>query len=180
MPVFRAQINYHRGTNEKWSNVWHLSADALTTAADALENVGVPDLLPLLHNTCRLASLLVSDESTADFITRPIDTAGTSAFDDSMLPLFNSVKALFNDGSLGRPDYKFIKGFLTEAIQENGLIDSGGITAVEGSLSLFMQDMDDEGVPVVSADNDQYVTVSAQQAVQMRQMHRRRRRNVTP
>ena len=110
MSVFRVQVNYAHGTKGKWSNVWHVNSTTLIAAADSFETQGVPDLLPLLHNACTLDSILVSSLADDTFITRPINTNGTS----------------------------------------------------------------------VSLDNDQYVSVSVQPAVQMRQMHRKRRKVVAP
>lgn len=180
MPVFRVQIHYTFGASGKWSNVWHVSADNLIAAEFGVRTVIVPDLLPLLHNNCQLASILVSDESSSDFITTPINTNGTSAAADELLPLFNSVKALFSDGSLGRPDYKFFKGLLTESMQADGIIPSGVTSDLDDLLEALITDADDGSIPLVSADNDQYASASVQPAVQMRQMHRKRRRTPAP
>lgn len=180
MPVFRVQVHYRRALNEKWSNVWHVSATGLLEAADAFETTGVPDLLPILHNSASIDSLLVSDDASVDFITRPINGAGTSPYDDEMLPLFNSVKVLFNDGSFGRPDYKFFKGYLTEANTDGDTVSPLGVSAVELAMQGLIADMDAAGAPLVSEDNDPYATPSVQEAVQMRQMHRKRRKTATP
>jgi len=179
MTVFRVQVNYTRGTLGKWSNVWHVNAPDLITAADAFEDHGVPNLLPLLHNSAQLASLLISSEIDATFITRPINAAGTSAQTDQILPLFNSVKAFLVDDSNGRPDYKYLKGYLTELLQADGLVASGAVTAVTSNLTTMAADMNTANSPLVSADNDQYVSISVAPAVQMRQMHRKRRK-ITP
>jgi len=180
MPVFRVQVNYAFGASGKWSNVWHCSASDLSTVAVAFQSVGVPDLLDILHNECQLVSLLISSETDDTFITVPINASGTSSVTDELLPLFNSVKAFLLDDSLGRPDYKFIKGYLTELLQVNGNIEPAADTAIVTALGALIADMDGEGAPMVSADNDPYSSVSVQPAVQMRQMHRRRKKTVTP
>lgn len=176
MPVFRVQVNYTRGTNGKWSNVWHSSGVDITAVKDAWLGFGVPDLLPLLDNSAKIATFLVSDLAGSQFITTAVGAAGTSSASGDTLPLFNSLKALFDDGSLGRPDYKFFKGFLTESIQANGLIASGTITAVETFLATLISDLDANGATLVSSDNDPYASASVQEEVAMRQMHRKRRR----
>lgn len=180
MPVFRVQAHYSKDGSSKWSNVWHVSASDISTAAVAFESIGVPDLLPLLNNACQLDSLLTSDLDGAEFITTPINAAGTSGASGDLLPLFNSVKVLFTDGSLGRPDYKFFKGLLTEGGQVDGVIDGTTLGVIGGLVSALITDMDSDGEPLVSVDNDQYTSATVQPAVQMRQMHRRRRRTPTP
>jgi hypothetical protein len=178
MPVFRAQIHYAFGASGKWSNVWHVSTDNLTAAEFGVRTVIVPDLLPLLHNRCQLVSILVSDDSSSEFITTPINAAGTSDVTDELLPLYNSAKVLFSDGSLGRPDYKFFKGLLTELMQADGVIGSGVASDIDALVETLITDADGAAVPLVSLDNDQYTSASVQPAVQMRQMHRKRRRAV--
>lgn len=180
MPVFRVQVNYRIGLESKWSNVWHVSASDIVAALVGFNSAGVPNLLPLLHNDAEIASFLVSDLAGAQFITQPVNAAGTSADSGDRLALFNSVKVNLIDGSLGRPDYKFLKGFLTEGSQTDGELTSGTRTAVQTGIASLITDMDTAGTPLVSADNDQYSSNVVQAAVQMRQMHRRRKKAVTP
>lgn len=174
------QVNYKLGSVGKWSNVWHVSGATLTDAADVFLATAVPALLTLLHPDAQMASLLLSDLAGPSFVTAPVNAFGTSSDSGELLPLFNSAKALFADGSLGRPDYKYLKGFLTEGLQIDGDLSAAAKLAVEGTLGTLLGDMEVAGFPLVSIDNDQYASVSAQPAVQMRQMHRKRRRVVTP
>jgi hypothetical protein len=180
MPVFRVQVNYKLGVTGKWSNVWHVSGADLTGAADAFETEGAPDLLPLLDNSATMVSLLVSDEAGPTFLTRNLNAAGTNTGSGDLLPLFNSCKAFFDDGSFGRPDYKYFKGFVTESIQTAGVLTSGAQGYVVSQLGTLIADMITAGYPLVSSDNDQYATASVQADVQMRQMHRKRKKTVTP
>lgn len=174
------QVHYAHGTKGKWSNVWHVNAPTLGDAASAFEDQGVPDLLPLLHNACQLVSLLVSSLADSTFITRPINTAGTSSDTGQLLPLFNSVKAYLIDESNGRPDYKYLKGYLTEGAQDDGVIGATPIGVITAALLQLAEDMNTASAPLVSLDNDQYVGVTIQEAVQMRQMHRKRKKVVGP
>jgi len=180
MPVFRVQAHYAFGAAGKWSNVWHVSAASLFVAENIFRTIGVPDLLPLLHNRCQLVSLLVSDLAGSEFITSPINATGTSDITDELLPLYNSAKVLFSDGSFGRPDYKYFKGLLTELMQADGTITSGVAADLDALVETLITDMNDNDAPLVSADNDQYASASVQPAVQMRQMHRKRKRTPAP
>jgi len=180
MTVFRVQVNYTRGSTGKWSNVWHVDAADLLTAATVFETQGVPDLLPILDNTAQIASLLTSDPATNAFITTPINAAGTSSASGDLLPLFNSLKAFFPSPTFGRPDYKYFKGFVTESVQTNGDLNSGTVTAVEALLATLISDMDTNSAPLVSINGEAYASANVQVAVQMRQMHRKRKKTPTP
>lgn len=180
MAVFRAQINYTDGATQKWSNVWHCNAPDLITAADAWETDAVPSLRPLLQSTCVLASILISSLTDSTFITRPINLAGNAVVGGELLPLFNSLKVYLVDDSNGRPDYKYFKGYLTELLQIDGDVAAAAITAATTNILAMAAAMNTANAPLVSIQNDQYVGVNVAPRVQMRQMHRKRRRTVTP
>jgi hypothetical protein len=178
VPIFRTQVHYTKGTNGKWSNVWHCDAVDLPTVVEAWNTAGVPDLLPVLANSCILHSLLVSDEASSDFLTSLVDAAGTSTAAGDLLPLFNACRVFFTDGSLGRQDNKFFKGFVTENIQADGELLSGTVTAVNGLLATLITDMAAAGATLVSSSGDPYTLAVTQVEVQMRQMHRKRKKVV--
>lgn len=174
------QVHYTFGVQGKWSNVWHNSGADILTVRDNFLGFVVPALLPLLDNTCLLARLLVSDDASTEFVTVPVDEAGTSGASGDLLPLFNAVKVLFADGSLGRPDYKFFKGLLTEGGQEEGFINSATEAVIAGLVSDLIDAAASNDIPFVSLDNDEYTSATVQTFVQMRQMHRKRKKVVTP
>lgn len=178
--MFRLQVNYVLGVTGKWSNVWHVSATDIPAVETAVNDALVPDLLPALDNQATLKSVLISSESDDTFTTVNVNSAGTNSGSGDLLPLFNSAKVLFDDGSLGRPDYKFVKGFVTEGEQTNGQLTTGASGALKTIFDALIADMDAAGAPLVSEDNDAYVSSSVQTAVQMRQMHRKRRKAVAP
>lgn len=178
MPVFRVQVNYIRGFGEKWSNVWHCASDGIAAASADWEEVGIPDLRPMLDSSCQIASYLINDPASTEFITKPVNLAGTSTASGDLLPLFNSCKVILPTAGFGRPDLKYFKGFVTESIQTSGNLLAGTLTAVETLVETLIADMDTAGSPLCSQFGEVYSTVSVQQAVQMRQMHRKRRKAV--
>jgi hypothetical protein len=93
-----------------------------------------------------------------------------------MLPLFNSVKVLFPLLSGGRPDYKYFKGFLTESNSGDGLVESASLSGIATLLGTLITDMDAAGATLVDNGGTNYSVVTPQAAIQMRQMHRKRRR----
>jgi hypothetical protein len=176
MAVFRVQVFYERGTSDKWTNVYHVSADSLLEARDNFSAVAVPFLLDLLNTACSIAKILVSDLTTDDFSEEALNQAGTSSSGGTLLPLFNSVKALIQPANLGRADYKFFKGYLTEDLHSNGALGVGVSATVDGIVTDMIDAMIAATAPLCSENGDLWVSASVQERVQMRQMHRRRRR----
>jgi len=175
MATFRVQVFYQRGEGEKWTNVYHADSTTLALVANSVVNVLIPGLLPLLHSSCRITKFLVSSLSDDTFIETPVEEAGTSAFTDSILPFFNCVKAFFTTDALGRPDYKFYKGWLTEALNDSQVITPSDASDFKDALDAIIEAMDADEVPLVSESGDPWLVASVQPAIQMRQMHRRRR-----
>lgn len=180
MPVFRVQVHYRLGLSGKWSNVWHCSADAVDEASSVFHSECVDHLKSLLHPGATLVSTLTSDLVGDTFITDVIEEVGTSGDAGDLLPLFNSVKVILPTAGFGRPDLKYFKGYLTELGQTASFLTSGAITGFTTTLNDMIADMVTAGVPLCSHEGDNYTTVTVQSAVQMRQMHRKRRKTVTP
>jgi hypothetical protein len=176
MATFRVQFFYQRGTNEKWSNVWHVDATSIANARLAAGNIMLPHLLALLNSVCKITKLLVSDPASTDFIEVAVNNDGTSSSGGTLLPLFNSVKAFFATTVGGRPDYKFLKGYLTEDLHSAGDLATGVATSIDVELTEMLSDMAANGTNLISENGDVWSSPSVQESVQMRQMHRRRRR----
>ncbi len=177
MSLFRIQVFYQRGLGEKWSNVYHVDSADLFTAAAAAAGTLAPGLAPILDSSCLIVKVLTSDPtSPGTFIEAALAIAGTSSGSGDLLPLFNSARVLFPILSGGRPDYKFIKGFITESLQTNGIITTGALSALASQFGTVITDMSTAGANLVSDTLEGWSVVTPQAAVQMRQMHRRRRR----
>jgi len=178
MALFRIQVFYQQGTGQKWTNVYHVDAADLFTAAAAASGVLAPALAPWLHVSSQIVKTLTSDpETPGSFIEAALGITGSNGDTGQLLPLFNSVKVLFPILSGGRPDYKFVKGLLTEGMQDNGLVSAGVLSALETAFGTLITDMSTSGANLVSDTLEGWSVVTAQQAVQMRQMHRKRRRS---
>jgi hypothetical protein len=173
--VFRVQPHYIRGANEKWSNVWHCFAASVVDAGDAATGVMLDPLRSVLNPDCTLVDFLISDESSSAFSVISVNQIGTSDAGGDMLPLFNSVKVLF-PVSLGRPDLKYIKGFLTEDLQTDGNVNSATVGGVATIFQDLINAMVANSTGLCTGDGVGYGTTAVQIPVQMRQMHRKRRR----
>lgn len=157
--------------------MYHVSAANLLTAREAFAGNVVPELLQILNVACELIGLLVSALDSDDFSELALNETGLDNPGGTLLPLFNSVKVLVQPTNLGRPDVKFIKGYLTEELHASGLVSSGAASQVDSSFTTFIGAMDLNTTPLTSEDGAEWVSASVQNAVQMRQMHRRRRRS---
>jgi hypothetical protein len=175
----RLQVFYQLGEGEKWSNVYHVDVTTITDAITAFTSHMQAPLLSFLHASCRITKVLSSSLVDDSFQEASIEEAGTSAFTDSRLPFFNCVKLLISTTGFGRPDGKFLKGWLTEGNTSSGLIDDTALTDLLGDYQQMIDDMASESTPFVSNTGDEWAIVTAPPTIQMRQMHRRRR-HVTP
>jgi len=178
MAVFRIQVNYTFGTNAKWSNVWHATAADMGEIILAVDTVMKDPLLSALSSACVLKSFLVSDPASPAFLTIDENEAGTNGDIGSLLPLFNSAKVIFPAADLGRPDLKYMKGCVGENNQTATVLDSAFVTALDNIITGLLADMDANGTPLGNESGVAYSVASVQPAVQMRQMHRKRRKTV--
>jgi hypothetical protein len=176
MAVFRLQVFYQRSAAEKWSNVYHIQAGDLPEALAAVVDTMVPGLLSVLHIACTIQKVLVSSLTDDTFVEAPVLQGGANGDTNDLMPLFNSAKVLFATVGLGRPDYKFLKGTLTDDANESGFIASSVRGLIDTVFTDIINDLATDGTPLVSENGDQWGAVSVQDAIQMRQMHRRRRR----
>jgi hypothetical protein len=176
MAVTRLQVFYSRGAGDKWTNVYHVDAADFPTVIIAWGESMQQHLLDILHVSCLLDKLLISSLDDDTFTEVIVGQGGDNGDTTDLLPLFNSIKAFFQPVGFGRPDYKFYKGTLTDDANAGGFIESTVITSVGNALNSMIADMSESSAPLCSENGDLWASVSLQQRIQMRQMHRRRAR----
>jgi hypothetical protein len=176
MPIYRLQVNYTLGLTGKWSNVWHFKATTMAIAAGA-PVIGMEDsLLALLDESCLIKSYLISAIDDDSFFTSDRNSAGLNTDLGSLLPLYNTVKVIIPPTDFGRPDLKYLKGAVGENVQTDGILEPAYVTLVDDTITGMIGDMVSNATPLCTIDGQNYVNVSVQPAVQMRQMHRKRRK----
>jgi hypothetical protein len=179
MAQFLIQLKYQRGTSEKWSNVWRVEAADLITASGAASAVLAPALADLLDPSCQIVEALTRTPGTPGaFITQALALTGTLSGVGSLLPLFNCMKVVFPLLTGGRPDLKYLKGIVGEADSDAGLLSSGIISSATTALENMISSMATAGAQLVDNSGENYSVVTIQQAIQMRQMHRKRKKSV--
>lgn len=176
MPIFRIQVNYTFQTTNKWSNVWHATASGMPAIAAAVVTEMEGPLLNLLSTSCILKSFLISEEGTDAFFTVDRNSAGLYSSSGPLLPLWNTVKVVFPPSNFGRPDLKYFKGVVGENVQTDGILNSNILGDADAAVESLIDAMDTNSTPLCSKDGDLYETAQVQPAVQMRQMHRKRRK----
>lgn len=178
MAIFRLQVNYTFGVLGKWSNVWHMVAADMAAAVAAPVLAMEDHLLAFLSSECTIKSYVVSEVEGDAFFTEDRFSAGANASLGSLLPLYNTVKVIFPSSDFGRPDLKYFKGSVGEAVQTSGFLESAFSGLVDTEVEGMIDDMFTNATPLCSESGDEYETASVQPAVQMRQMHRKRKKTV--
>jgi len=162
-----------------WTNVFHVNALTVDTAASFANTVLAPALAAPMDGSFRVIKTLVSHIADDTFVTTPLNIAGGSA-GSPYLALFNTVKVLIGVAGHGRNDYKFLRGVVTEANQNNGQLDSGVMAAVDAIWNGVIADGTAAGVDMVDTQGNLWLVASVQKAVQMRQLHRKRKKVLVP
>lgn len=162
-----------------WTNVYHVNALTLSAAASFANTVIAPMHQSQLYEDFSVVKTLVDHLADDTFVSTPLALPGLSEAVD-FLPLFNTVKVNIAVDGFGRNDFKFIRGWLSEASIENGQINPSSIAVYQGLFDELISDGTAAGVDLVDSQGNLWLTAAVQQAVQMRQLHRRRARVVTP
>lgn len=182
MALFTAQI-FHLCLGQRWSNTYTISASDIATANDAVTDVLVPALLSIYRSDIQITTARTSTPGSAndDFITNIINTVGEgSSGGTTILPLYNCVKVEISVDAFRRPSVKYFRPPLVEGDQENGQLVSGATSAVAAFFASLISDMTTNGTPLTNHLGDLWVDAVPQFAVQMRQLHRARKRTATP
>ena len=182
MPVFTVQLfkNLTAVPDREWTNVYHVFADTLS-AASAL-SAPIAEFEQSIHmNTVTISRARVSTLAPGDdaFNIIPLGLVG-AATEAEYLPLYNTVRADIATAAGGRPDRKYYRLPLGENGQHNGVLEDAVREGVQSQLQDLIDTMNAESGVLVSADTGIWETAAVAAQVQMRQLHRKRRRTVTP
>jgi hypothetical protein len=179
MPRFLAQT-YKTHPKGKWSNVYGFVAATLAAATADMVDILTNLEKPLLHPSVVLASIRISSAIPFDdsFTITPIGENGTSADAADLLPFFNCVRVDIGVIGGGRPSRKYWKGLLTETLVTGMQVTPGALAAIETGFNGAIAAA--EAAVMAFSDNDgqDWDTAVAVADVQMRQMHRKRRKKV--
>lgn len=162
-----------------WTNVFYVNALTLAEAA-SWGTIGIATAIQSQLNSVFTIVKVVTDHLADDtFITNPLSLVGSSV-NGGYLPLFNTVKVDISVAGSGRPDGKFFRGWLVEAVVEDGKIIDTAIDNYNDTINGLISDSAAAGVDLVDKDGHVWEVATTRQAIQMRQLHRKRKKVVTP
>lgn len=180
MPLFRVQVfKSLSGSDREWSNTYLVDAADLDAAVTAAAPIPTHEQ-PLHGDVVTITRMRVSDttEDTDVFASVPLGLIGTlyTAADHDWMPLFNTVRVDIGVVGGGRPSRKFYRPPIAEDEQVNGRLNASIKTLFDGTIADMISDVSTAGGTLVDPDGQLWITPSTQLPVQMRQLHRKRKK----
>ncbi len=177
MALYKCQIFMTKTGDRFWTNVYHFNVTTIDAAA-AFANVTIASgHASMLSEQFSVVKTLISDPASDEFITTPLNIPGTWDAVDT-LPLYNTVKVNVSVEGHGRNDYKFYRGSVFESNQNDGVLTPTWVTAMSDIVQSFIDDGATAGCDMVDSQGNNWILAAAQPAVQMRQLHRKRKKVV--
>jgi preprotein translocase subunit Sss1 len=181
MAIWEVRVVYQNG-DRFWENVWNVDIGEATDVPPALVSAFVTfarNCLLDLYSVARVARRPAGSHD--EFIETVVGLAGLLAVGSGKaLPLFNVVKLVLQVGA-GRPGIKLLRGLLSNAhlLDEQNHIIPSLITLVDGNANdLFNAASAAACTFVVGESNKPAVSPVVDQSVEMRQLHRKRKKTV--
>jgi hypothetical protein len=178
MALFTVQVFKHLGAT-KWTNVYHLDAVDLASAVAATDHIKALEQA-IHYNVVNIDYARVSTFAEGDnvFETVPINaTGGRDLAGVDYLPLFNTMRVDISVDGGGRPSRKYYRIPIPESFNSNGNLDSAQVSFLEGAVQTAITDLAADATPLVDPDGQEWNIATGFHQVQMRQLHRKRRRS---
>lgn len=181
-PSFKVEIFKHFGTSRPWANTYLLDAADLLAAQGMADSIVAAETA-LHYETVIYDRVLVSSTVPLDgvFEVTPLSTTGTRNADGvQMLPLFNTVRVDFHAVGGGRPSRKYYRAPIGEFEQADGLLNLDTLASWQSLIDTFVAALASASVAWVDPQSQVIDAGAVQRPVQMRQLHRKRKKSVTP
>lgn len=180
MAFFKIQVfKTVTGSDREFSNVYRVEAADLNTVGLVLSDLCNQESHIFLDNVT-VTRARASDENPATdaFIVHTANIPGDRATADGgqFLPLFNCFRVDLDVVGGGRPSRKYYRGPILEADIAYGLIDAGVRDNIEDQVAQIIVILNTGDAPWVDPDGQMVITPHCLAPVQMRQLHRKRRR----
>lgn len=184
MALFRVQVfKQLDGSDREWSNTYLVDAADLASASLAAAPIPTHEQ-PLHGDNVTITRMRVSDttEDTDVFDIIPLGLIGTafSAADSEWLPLYNTIRVDIGVAGGGRPSRKYYRSPVWEDAQVNGRLNASIKTLFDGTIADLISDVSTAGGTLVDPDGQEWTTPNTLLPVQMRQLHRKRKKTVAP
>lgn len=177
MALYKCQVFMTQTGDRFWTNVYHFNVTTISAAASFANTTVVAGHQSVMSDDFRVVKTLISDPASDEFVSTPLNLAGDIA-GVQYLPLFNTVKVNISVDGFGRNDYKFYRASVFEQNSENGVINGATITLFDDMVNGLIADGAAAGCDLVDNVGNLWVLASTQPAIQMRQLHRKRKKIV--
>lgn len=182
MPHYLVQsFKTHNFEPRPWSNVYQIDAASLVVATNAAQTIVTAERQ--FHKvSVTFTYARISDITTPGdiYATLPINLPGVIADPADALPLWNTVRADISVVGGGRPSRKFYRLPLGEAEATGMAVLVGVRNQIITTLTQLVSDLAAASVFLEDPQAQRWSVVSVQERIQMRQLHRRRRRLPAP
>lgn len=179
--LFTVQVfkNLVASPDREWTNVYHVEAPNLAAAVTAAAPIPVAEI-SVHQSVVNVSRMRISTSVEFDSIYEivPIDSLGAGAGSD-FLPLFNCVRVDVHTASPGRPDRKYYRPPIEEGGQTNFVLTTATQNAFQSMVNNLISTMNTSSPVLVSNQGDAWVSATCIAPVQMRQLHRKRRKKLT-
>lgn len=183
MPVFLSQI-YKRitGSDREWCNTYRILADDLETASEAASTSILAQEQAIHLSNVSFTRVRTSDvdPETDVFVVVPVSVNGTRAAAEvaGYLPLFNTARVDIGVTGGGRPSRKYYRLPFNEGDQFDGQIVSTLRDDINDAVAAMIANAASVGGVLIDPDSQVWATPNCFPLVQMRQLHRKRRKAV--
>jgi len=181
MPFLVQIFKTHPLEPREWSNDYVVDAGTLEAGVAALAIIYVAE--SSFHNVAtQFTHAIVSSTTPFDnvFQSVPLNTPGERTDPADNLPLWNTLRLDVSAAGGGRPGRKFYRLPLGESDVSNYIIGSGLLGDVKTAMDGVISDLSGLGSPWLIGEGREALETFPFNKVQMRQLHRKRRRTPTP
>jgi hypothetical protein len=184
MTIFRIQVFQRLDSSDReWSNTWLCDAADIDTVVAGMPDFGDVTAQAHLDNViitrARVSDILPDTDVFSIVTLGVIGTRGTGG-DNDWLPLFNTVRVDFDVAGGGRPSRKYFRSPILEADQQAGQLADTVVTYFTTVGGEFISTASGGSFPLVDPDGQLLTAAHCQTQVQMRQLHRKRKKAVAP
>ena len=177
MAIFKFEVFKSLG-RERWGNTYLIASDTLVNA----DAYGIENVVPFeqqVHDQrvtfeeSRTSTLTPND---GQFITTVLGGTGDATYGE-YLPLYNTVRVDITRDGVGRSARKYYRTPVPEGEQDNGVLSTTFVNAFNTAINDLIATGAVPGTHLCLPDGDAWLAGSTRTAVQMRQLHRKRRRS---
>lgn len=182
MPLYRIQVKKGRVFSDRtWSNEYLVSGPSLEAARNA--GLAIQGIERQIHApVVEYRQVLVSTVVPLDNVYTSIPLNGNGervVFDAEYLPMFNTFRADIEVAGGGRPSRKYFRGPVLESDQSDGALVPGVVALVDAAVNQMIEDVLVVECQLVDPDAQEWIACHTFAQVQMRQLHRKRKKKTT-